>query len=176
MCAMAIAASVLSLPAVPADARSTVADRVTKLTRDASWKSVASVPIAFKTHHPQGMVKIGDKFFVSSVEVRTRPRRLPQPVEGHDRDPGEGVGHLFKFDGAGNLLADLRLGEGAMYHPGGLDYDGTHIWVAVAEYRPDSRSIVYRVDPAGMTATEVLRFAVHLGALVRNTGGNTPHA
>ena len=174
-CAMAITAVVLSLPAVQADTRSTIADRVTKLTRDAVWISVASVPIAFKTHHPQGMVKIGETFFVSSVEVKVRPRRLPQPVDGHDRDAGEGVGHLFKIDAAGNLLADLRLGEGAMYHPGGLDYDGRHIWVSVAEYRPDSRSIVYRVDPAGMKATEVLRFADHIGALVRNTDDNTLH-
>ena len=34
-----------------------------------------------------------------------------------------------------------------MYHPGGIDYDGRHIWVSVAEYRPNSRSIVYRIDP-----------------------------
>ena len=32
-----------------------------------------------------------------------------------------------------------------MYHPGGIDYDGRHIWVPVAEYRPNSRSIIYRV-------------------------------
>ena len=93
------------------------------------------------------MVKIGDALFVSSVEIKVRTRRFPQPVDGYDRDAGEGVGHLFKIDMAGNLMADLTLGEGAMYHPGGIDYDGTHIWVPVAEYRPNSRSIVYRVDP-----------------------------
>ena len=57
----------------------------------------------------------------------------------------------------GNLLADLTLGEGTIYHPGGIDYDGTYIWVPVAEYRPNSRSIVYRVDPDTMKATEMLR-------------------
>ena len=46
-----------------------------------------------------------------------------------------------------------------MYHPGGIDYDGDDIWVPVAEYRPNSRSIVYRVDPETMKATEVFRFA-----------------
>ena len=65
---------------------------------------------------------------------------------------GEGVGHVFKVDMKGNLLADLRIGEGAIYHPGGIDYDGRYIWVPVTEYRPNSRSIIYRVDPITMKA------------------------
>lgn len=148
--------------AAPPDPRSAVADRVMTLSRTSTWTLAASVPIAFRTFHPQGMVRIGDTLFVSSVEVI-------------DRDAGKGVGHLFKIDQAGNLLADLRLGEGALYHPGGIDYDGTHIWVPVAEYRPDSRTIVYRVDPAAMTAAEVFRFADHVGAIVHNTDRRTLH-
>ena len=129
----------------------------------------------FTTHHPQGMVKIGSTLFVSSVEIKVRTRRLSPPVDGYDRDAGEGAGHLFKIDGGGNLIADLPLGSGTMYHPGGIDYDGRHIWVAVAEYRPNSHSIVYRVDPATMRATEMFRFADHIGGLVRNTDDNTLH-
>ena len=142
------------------DARSLVGDRVLSLTRASSWTLVRSVPIAFRTFHPQGMVKIGETLFVSSVEVV-------------DRDAGKGVGHLFKIDMAGNLLADLRIGEGAIYHPGGLDYDGRYIWMPVAEYRPDSRSIVYRVDPASMKAEERFRVADHIGALVHDTDSDT---
>jgi hypothetical protein len=118
--------------------------------------------MAFRTFHPQGMVKIGDRFFISSVEVR-------------NRDAGEGVGHLFEIDKAGNLMADLKLGEGAVYHPGGIDYDGKSIWVPVAEYRPNSRSIVYRVDPETKKATEMFRFADHIGAIVHNTDDHTLH-
>jgi hypothetical protein len=103
-------------------------------------------------------------------------KRLPEVRDGYDRDAGEGVGHLFKIDLRGNLIADLRVGEGTIYHPGGIDYDGTHIWVTVAEYRPHSRSIVYRVDPHTMRATEVLRVADHLGAIVHNTDDHTLHA
>jgi hypothetical protein len=174
ICVMAFTATV-GLPAAPRDTRSTLGDRAMTLTRDSVWKPVASVPISFTTHHPQGMVKIGDTFFVSSVEVTVPTRRLPQPVGGYDRDTGEGVGHLFKFDMAGNLIADLKLGEGTIYHPGGLDYDGRNIWVPVAEYRPNSRSIVYRVDPDSMRATEMFRFADHVGAVIHNTDDNTLH-
>ena len=147
-----------------------VAERVMTLTRASNWRRVATIPVKFKTHHPQGMVKIGDTYFVSSVEIRVRPAPLiPPPPGGYDREPGEGTGHLFKIDKDGNLLSDLTLGEGTIYHPGGIDYDGTSIWVPVAEYRPNSRAIVYRVDPASMKAAEVFRFADHIGAIVHDT-------
>jgi hypothetical protein len=128
-----------------------------KLTRASPWTLVASVPVAFPTFHPQGMVKIGDAFLVSSVDKDGR------------------AGHLFKIDASGRLLADLRLGEGDMYHPGGIDDDGRSIWVPVAEYRPDSHSIIYRVDPKTMKADEVFRFADHIGAVVYNTDDRTLH-
>jgi hypothetical protein len=172
---IAVTLGVGALPAGQTNDRSSLADRVQSLTRDSPWKLVASVPIKFTTHHPQGMVKIADTLFVSAVEIKVRTRRLEQPVDGYDRDAGAGVGHLFKVDMQGNLLADLVLGEGSIYHPGGIDYDGRHIWVPVAEYRPNSRSIVYRIDPATMKATEVFRFADHLGAIVHDTDDHSLH-
>jgi hypothetical protein len=152
-----------------------VAERVQKLTRAVRWRPVATIPINFKTHHPQGMVKIGDTFFVSSVEITVPTNRFPEPKDGYDRDTGQGAGHLFKIDAKGNLLGSMKLGEGAVYHPGGIDYDGRHIWVAVAEYRPNSRAIIYRVDPQAMTATEVFRFGDHIGGIVHNTDDKTLH-
>jgi hypothetical protein len=136
----------------------TLVARVQQLSRTTVWTRVDAIPIAFPTFHPQGMVKIGDTFYVTSV------------------DRAHLGGHLFKIDSAGKLLADLPLGEGLMFHPGGIDYDGTAIWVPVAEYRPDSHAIVYRVDPATMKAAEVFRFADHLGAIVHDTDDNSLHA
>ena len=174
-CVMAFTAAAAALPSVRADTQSIIAERVMKLTRESSWKLVASVPIGFVTHHPQGLVKIGQTLYVSSVEVKVPTKRFSQPIDGYDRDTGDGVGHLFKIDMAGSLIADLRLGEHTIYHPGGIDYDGKFIWVPVAEYRPNSRSIIYRVDPEKMTATEVFRFADHIGAIVHNTDDDTLH-
>ena len=170
-----LAAAITALGAQPANDRLIVAERVDRLTRESRWRPVASVPIAFTTHHPQGMVKIGSALFVSSVEIQLRTKPLAQPVDGFDRDAGQGVGHLFKIDLQGNLITDLKLGDGTIYHPGGIDYDGRFIWVPVAEYRPNSRSIVYRVDPETMTATEVFRFRDHIGGVVHDTDDNTLH-
>ncbi|MPR36274.1 DUF6454 family protein [Salmonirosea aquatica] len=132
------------------------------LTDQTIWQQVATLPLAFPAHHPQGMVKIGSYFYMSSVEVL-------------DRAAGKGTGHLFKFDDKGKLLADLRLGEGAMYHPGGIDFDGKYIWVPVAEYRPNSHSIVYKVDPETLKSTEVFRVDDHVGGLVHDTDSHTLH-
>src|SRR4051812_68106 len=95
-----IAAVVSALVAAQSDSPSMVAERVMKLTRGSTWTLVSSTPIAFRTFHPQGMVKIGETIFVSSVEV-------------FNREAAMGVGHLFKIDTAGALVADLKLGEGA---------------------------------------------------------------
>lgn len=138
------------------DDRSLLADRVTKLTRASAWTLVSSVRVPFPTFHPQGMVKIGNTLIVSSVDRA-------------------GTGHLFKMDLAGKLIADVTIGEGAMYHPGGIDYDGRYVWVPVAEYRPDSRAIIYRVDPDTLKATEMFRVDDHIGALVHNTDDDTLH-
>ncbi|HEV7350037.1 DUF6454 family protein [Telluribacter sp.] len=127
-----------------------------------TWNQVKQVPLKFPVHHPQGMVKVGPYFYMSSVEVL-------------NREAGQGVGHLFKFDANGKLLADVKLGEGSRYHPGGIDYDGQHIWVPVAEYRPSSSSIVYKVNPETRQVTEVFRFADHLGGIVHNTDAHTLH-
>lgn len=169
------AAVLLAAPIAAAPSPGALIEAVMRLTRSSQWMPVRTVALDFPTYHPQGLVKIGDAFVVSSVEVTVPPRRMEPATEGYDRDPGQGVGHLFKFDGAGQLIAAARLGEGAIYHPGGLDYDGRYIWVAVAEYRPDSRSIIYRVDPETLQAAEVFRFEDHLGAIVHDIGDRALH-
>ncbi len=173
--ASAFAVSLLAAAPLLALADPSIADRITALTRASSWTLERSIPMAFPAHHPQGMVKIGDRLFFSSVEVTTPPKR-GAVADGFDRDAGRGIGHLFEATLDGRLVADVVLGEGTMYHPGGIDFDGRDIWVPVAEYRPNSRSIVYRVDPATRKAVEVFHFGDHLGGVACNTDDHALHA
>jgi Family of unknown function (DUF6454) len=152
MAAAALMTATFGIAAAPGPE---LAARVKQLSRATPWTRVAAIPVTFTTHHPQGMVKIGDTFYVSSV------------------DKDETAGHLFKIDKSGALITDLSLGAGELFHPGGIDFDGKDLWVPVAEYRPDSRAIVYRVDPQSMKATEVFRFADHIGALAFDTDTRT---
>jgi hypothetical protein len=171
----AAALCVYAAAAVGVGPDSVVSDRVKQLTRSTPWKQVETVAVDFNTHHPQGMVKIGDVYYVSSVEIITPTKRFPAPVGGYDRDTGEGKGHLFKIDATGKLLADIAVGEGSVYHPGGIDFDGKYIWIPVAEYRPNSRSIIYRYDPKTNVAEEVFRYDDHIGGIVHDTDNNTLH-
>jgi Family of unknown function (DUF6454) len=170
---LGLVAALIASPVLGAQAgrAPSLAQQLLGMDRATVWTQVAAIPVQFPTFHPQGMVRIGGEFFVSSVEVRRAPASDPKGPGG--RDAGAGVGHLFRISADGVLLADLTLGEGDAYHPGGIDYDGRYIWVPVAEYRPDSHAIIYRVDPRSMTATVVLRAADHIGAVVhdRQTGG-----
>jgi len=135
-----------------ADEGVSLEDAFCQLSKGTAWESAGTWDIGFRTYHPQGLTAVGDRFFLSSVEVI-------------DRDAAQGTGHLFEMDRKGHLLREAALGEGEMYHPGGIDYDGTRIWVSVGAYRPNSVSIVYTIDPDSLQIREVFRFHDHLGAI-----------
>lgn len=137
--------------------------KIKQLTSNTVWTQEKALPLKFPTFHPQGMVKIDDFFFMSSVEVTKSPK---------NGDTGEGAGHLFKFDSTGTLISKITLGEGSIYHPGGIDFDGKYIWIPVAEYRPNSQSIIYKVDAKTFKIEEILRFNDHIGAIVHDTDSN----
>lgn len=182
---LALALALLSLALVPvavgtgprpveADASEHPGVRVQELfertSRATAWQLVQSVPLGFDAHHPEGLARVGDRFVLSTVEVTEPTERYPEPRGGTDRTAGKGVGHLIAFDGQGTLLQDQRLDDGAdIYHPGGLDWDGDRLWVAVAEYRPNRPSIVYSIDPATLAAREEFRTPDHIGGIVHDT-------
>lgn len=141
--------------------------RLKSLTRNTVWKLADQIKVNFKTFHCQGMVKIGEEFWVSSVEVE------PPATGAWDRSKGKG--HLFRIDSKGNQLADIAIGEGAIYHPGGIDFDGKYIWIAAAEYRPDSQAIIYRLEPGSQQLKEQFRWQDHIGGILRDPETNSLH-
>ncbi|ONH59908.1 hypothetical protein CcI49_14425 [Frankia sp. CcI49] len=168
---VAVAGAVVSTSSATAkqprrDDPATVAFAAT--TRSTSWTQVQKISLRFPTYHPQGLALVGDKIFLSTVEILEAPVRYPAPVDGYDRTPGRGVGHVLVLDRQGTLLKDVTLGEGTVYHPGGIDFDGTSVWVPVAEYRPNSKAIVYRLDPRTYRVAEAFRVNDHVGGVVRD--------
>lgn len=157
----------------PAHHTGQLAQRIQQLDRSTQWRLAAETRIPFRTHHPQGMVRLNGEFFVTSVEIIRPTTRYTGPQDGMDRDAGEGRGHLFRMSEDGALKSDIPLGDGDIYHPGGLDFDGRWLWIPVAEYRPNSRSIIYRVDPATLTVEEAIRVPDHIGAVAMDRETNT---
>jgi Family of unknown function (DUF6454) len=52
---------------------------VRQLDRTTQWQLVDRIPLDFETFHPQGFAIVGDKIFMSSVEVIEPPVRFPEP-------------------------------------------------------------------------------------------------
>lgn len=148
------------------------------LDRNTKWQLTSTMKLNFPTFHTEGIAFAGDRVFLSAVEITEPTVKYPAPIDGYDRTPGKGVGHLFVMDRQGNLEKDIALGEGDMYHPGGIDFDGKNIWVPVAEYRPDSAAIMYRVDATSLEVNKQFEVKDHFGGIVldKTTGhlvGNT---
>src|SRR4051794_27068878 len=179
--AAALASAVLTVPAAaraavsgrPAAQGAKIVRLFDQVTRDTSWKLVGAVRLQADTWHPEGIVKLGNQWLISSVQVTEPTVKYPngQLIDGTDRTPGAGFGHLMRFDAQGRLLADKVLNRaGALeYHPGGLDYDGRHVWVTLAQYRPNSSSTFLRVQPGTLSVTPVLRAHDHFGGVVDDT-------
>ncbi|MEV0375871.1 DUF6454 family protein [Streptomyces sp. NPDC050636] len=159
------------------DSNEAVVSAVRQLTRGTAWTVVGKVPFDFPAYHPQGITRGHDhRLYVSTAEIVEATRPYDRPVHGYDRSPGRGVGHVFVTDTGGAALGHTTVGEGTVYHPGGIDFDGESLWVPTAEYRPDSHSIVYRVDPDTLAVHEAFRFDDHIGGIVRDRQTGLLHA
>jgi len=148
------------------------------LDRNTAWQLTGKLKLNFPTFHTEGIAFAGDRVFLSAVQIIEPTVKYPQPQGGFDRTPGKGIGHLFVMDRAGHLEKDIVLGEGDMYHPGGIDFDGKNVWVPVAQYRPNSSAIIYRVDASSLQVHKQFEVKDHFGGVVldKATGhlvGNT---
>jgi len=157
---------------------SALVDAFNRVDRGTAWQQTSKLKLNFPTYHTEGIAFSGDHIFLSAVQITEPTTKFATPQNGFDRTPGKGIGHLFVMDKAGNLQKDITLGEGDMYHPGGIDFDGTNVWVPVAQYRPDSSAIIYRVDAKTLDVHKQFEVKDHFGGIVldKQTGhlvGNT---
>ena len=157
---------------------STLVDDFRRVDRNTNWQLTGKLKLNFPTFHTEGIAFTADHIFLSAVQILEPTVKYPTPRGGYDRTPGKAIGHLFVMDKSGNLQRDITLGEGDMYHPGGIDFDGTDIWVPVAQYRPDSSAIIYRVDATTLRVSKQFEVPDHFGGIVmdKQTGhlvGNT---
>jgi hypothetical protein len=136
--------------------------------RNTAWTQVDKLQLNFPTYHTEGLAITPNHLFLSAVQIIEPTQKYPTPVDGYDRTAGKGIGHLFVMDRQGHLQKDITLGEGDMYHPGGISYDGTNVWVPVAQYRPNSSAIIYRVDADSLAVHKQFRVNDHIGGIVRD--------
>jgi hypothetical protein len=132
-------------------ARSTptaVSRTVMELTRRTVWTLVGELPLRDDVHHPQGMARIGSTWWVSTVDVDGRS------------------GWVLAVDSDGDIVERVPVGDERHFHPGGMDFDGSALWIAAAEYRPDSSASIYRMQP-GRAPERIFEVDDHVGAVAR---------
>jgi hypothetical protein len=127
---------------------SAVTETVAALTRATTWQLIDELPLAFDSYHPQGMVRVGSTWWISTVDTAHR------------------CGYVLVVDSAGQLMERIPVGDAQRYHPGGMDFDGCAFWIAAAEYRPNSSTTVYRLEP-GHAPERVFDIDDHIGAIAR---------
>lgn len=148
---------------------SALVQHFSRVDRNTNWQLTSKLKLNFTTFHTEGIAFTADRIFLSAVEILEPTVKYPTQQGRYDRTPGKGKGHLFVMDSAGNLQKDIALGEGDRYHPGGIDFDGTNIWVPVAQYRPNSSAIIYRVDATTLKVSKQFEVPDHFGGIVMDT-------
>ncbi len=169
-CAIVIggAASATAATSGHAGQDSALARDFAAVDRNTAWTQVSKLKLNFPTYHPEGLAVTPNHLFLSATQIIEPTQKYPTPQGGYDRTPGKGIGHLFVMDRQGHLQKDITLGEGDMYHPGGISYDGTNVWVPVAQYRPNSSAIIYRVDAKSLAVHKQFQVNDHIGGIVRD--------
>lgn len=121
---------------------------VASLTRATSWHLVDEIALTFDAHHPQGMARIGSTWWITTVDVE------------------EHCGFVMAVDGSGHLVEKIPVGDDVHYHPGGMDFDGEALWIAAAEYRPNSSASIQRMQ-LGSGPQTMFTVEDHVGAVAR---------
>ncbi|KAK2754454.1 hypothetical protein CKAH01_17431 [Colletotrichum kahawae] len=146
---------------------------------------IAKIPLEGPLWEPEGIVRLAptpstpedERFWVSAGEYTTPTSKYPNGEwrDGTDRTPGAGFAHFVIFNGRGKRLGDwVVTQEGDIeYHNGGLDYDGTHIWATLSQYRPNSTATIIKIDPANLTLERMFAVGDHQGGIIHAT---TSHA
>lgn len=121
-----------------------------RLSRSTAWEQVGALPLRFDAGHPQGMVRVDGRWWISTVDLTTS------------------TGWVLTADTDGALVHRTPVGDEVRFHPGGIDHDGEALWVASSEYRPRSTAVVERLVPDGSSrAARVFRVGDHVGAVAR---------
>ena len=147
-----------------------------ELGRTTIWKSIANISFEGDTYEPEGIVRLGpNRYIVSAGEYTAATVPYNKTINGTDRSPGAGFALLIVFDGEGGRIADATLTElGAdEYHNGGIDFDGSVIWGAIAQYRPNSTAYIYKADPSTLVPEKVVEYQDHLGGVVHDVQGGS---
>ena len=123
------------------------------------WNLVRTMVLNGPTNHVQGIDFDPESLWVTSVDSTSR--------KGYLRD--------FSLK-SGNLRKGIEVQEGERFHPGGIAAEAESVWFPVAEYRPNSASVIQRRSKRTLTLEFAFNVSDHIGCIAVNAnylvGGN----
>lgn len=138
-----------------------------------NWKQIAELDLGRQTYHPQGIIVLGNRVLLSTVETKFVAMGEKAWLIAYDMTPGNNsIREIWRhgFDEAKKVN---------QCHPGGMDTDGNRVFIPLAVYRKGypSKIISYpvttltqNVDP-GEPKSIIAEFTDHIGG-VAITGSN----
>src|SRR5579864_2640292 len=93
------------------------------------WNLTNMLNLKGPTYHVQGIDFEMQTAWVTSVDPKSR----------------RGFLLVFSLD-SGQMSRSVEIQDGERFHPGGIAADATSVWIPVAEYRPNSTSIIQARD------------------------------
>ena len=145
--------------AAPGEAASEQIDLLMNIETFDKWINIGNINLPFETYHPQGILKIGDSFFLTAID-------------------GNAAGYLIKFDVTGSIsnatarfIRQVRLADPSFrnrIHPGGIDYDPAtnRIWCPLAEKTADTSASILTINPDDLSYDNVGYISDHLGTTI----------
>lgn len=123
-------------------------DALSALLHSRDLELIDEVPLRFETHHVQGLDLTEQFYFVTAVDKEQKQ------------------GWLFKIHKHNtSLYSKKELTDGTLVHPGGVQFDDRYLWIPNAEYRRESRTMIYGVDPNSLEICRLFPVDDHIGAI-----------
>src|SRR3954452_19550172 len=125
-----------------------VVDALPQSVLSGEWKLVHTVTLDGPTNHVQGIEFDADSLWVTSVDSTNRK------------------GYLRAFSiTSGNLAKGIEVQQGERFHPGGIAADAESLWFPVAEYRPNSASIIQMRNKRTLGLEFSFNVSDHIGCI-----------
>jgi hypothetical protein len=114
----------------------------------AGWNLTHILNLEGPTNHVQGIDFEAQTAWVTSVDPKSR----------------KGFLRVFSLD-SGQMLRSVEIQDGVRFHPGGIAADATSVWIPVAEYRPNSTSVIQERDKRTLLVEFQFQLPDHIGCV-----------
>jgi maltose-binding protein MalE len=126
-------------------------ESVSSLLDANSLELLDSDALNFPTYHVQGLAVTEDIYYITAIDLDNN-RAWLFTVDRDSLAP----------------LEQKELTEGTLIHPGGIELDGTYLWIPNAEYDADGPAKILALDPQSLEVSRSFTVSTHISLIASN--------